>query len=110
MDDMGSGRAGPSGQEGRNARYEVTLHRGERHVSLKELPALGLDRLPTPPGEVRLLVTLEEAARLVQLGFEVRLLRAHPTRPLDGALVMDDDTARAEFEERVRGVERKGES
>lgn len=110
MTDIGSGRGEPSGQPVRHARFEVTLHRGERHASLKDLPALGLDRLPAPSDEVRLLVTLDEAARLVQMGFEVRLLRAHPVRPLDGALVMDDAAARAEFEERIRGIERKGES
>jgi hypothetical protein len=91
-------------------RYEATLHRGERHANLKEIPTLGLDRVPGPPGEARVLVGIEDAARLVEMGFEVRLLRAHRTGPLDGALRADDDAAQAWLEERVQDIERQGGS
>jgi hypothetical protein len=110
MIDRGKGRADPSPEKGREARYEATLHRGERHVNLKEVPALDLDRVPGAAGEVRVLISLEDAARLVEMGFEVRLLRAHPTRPLDAALIPEDDAAQGWLEERVRGIERKGGS
>ena len=83
------------------ARFEATLHRGERHRELRTLPPLDLDRLPSPPDEFRVLLTAEEAGRLVELGFEVRLLRACPIKPLDQALVMDDETARAMIEDRL---------
>lgn len=111
MIDPGTTRAEPPGRGGgRETRYEATLHRGERHANLKEIPALGLDRVPGPPDEVRVLISIEDAARLVEMGFEVRLLRAHRTAPLDGALVADDDTVRAWLEERLQGIERKGGS
>jgi hypothetical protein len=51
---------------------------------------------------------MEEAAMLAERGYEVRLLKAHPVRPLDGSMVMDDETADGWLEERVRGLRREG--
>lgn len=90
------------------ARYEATLHRGPRHEALKEIPGLDLDPLPGPPGETRVLMSIEDAARLVELGFEVHLLQAHPIRPLDGSRIPSDDEARAWLDERLQGVKRQG--
>lgn len=90
-------------------RFEATLHRGERQGDLKELPSFDLDRLPAPPGEVRVLLTAEDAARLVQRGFEVHLVRAYPVRPLDRSLVLDDGEAFKLLEERVQNIQRQGE-
>lgn len=95
---------------GGRIRFEATLHRGERQAELKEISTLDLDRLPGPPEEVRVLLTIEEAARLVQRGFEVHLLKAHPVRPLDRALVATDDAVEEWLEERVQGIEREGGS
>lgn len=82
-------------------RFEATLHRGDRHRALRDLPSLDLDRLPSPPDEFRVLVTAEEAGRLVELGFEVHLFRACAVKPLDRSLVLDDDKATAMLEARL---------
>ncbi len=89
-------------------RFEATVHPGEEQPSLDQVADLDLDRVPDPEGRVRLIVTSEDAARLVELGYEVRLLWALPVRPLDRALVADDSGTRAWLEDRVRGIERQG--
>lgn len=99
-------------EEGKDAerpkmRYEVILRAGvSGSMDMRSVAALDLDRVPDPEGGVRLLVDMEEAARLVESGFEVTLLQAVPATPLDPALVLDDETARAWLEERFRGIER----
>ncbi len=107
-----SERTTPPSKPGRSeqVRFEAALHRGERQAELKEIATLDLDRLPGPPEEVRVLLTIDEAARLVQRGFEVHLLKAHPVQPLDGALVATDDAVEQWLEERVQGIERQGGS
>jgi hypothetical protein len=87
-------------------RYEATVHSEDRHPA-QGAADLDLDRVPDPEDRVRVLVTLEEAARLVELGFEVRLVRALPVTPLDPTLIMDDDAARASLEDRVRDIDRR---
>jgi len=72
-------------------RFEAAIFTGDRHVAMADVPAMDLDLLPSAPGEARVIVTADEAARLVERGFEVRLLRAHPIQPLDPALVVDED-------------------
>ena len=91
-------------------RYEVILRAGASgRMDMRSLADLDMDRVPDPGGGVRLLVDMEEAARLVENGFEVTLVKAAPAGPLDASLVMDDDAARAWLEERLRGVEREGQ-
>lgn len=90
-------------------RYAATLHRGKRQVALDDLPSLDLDRVPGPPGETHVMISIEDAARVAALGFEVRLVDAHPVKPLDGALVFDDETVSADLEERLRDVPKAGE-
>lgn len=88
-------------------RYEVILRaKAPDRIDLRRVADLDLDRVPDPGEDVRLLVDMEEAARLVEGGFEVTLVAAAPAGPLDPSLVMDDDAARAWLEERLRGVER----
>jgi hypothetical protein len=86
-------------------RLEATLHGGERNVNLEGV--LDVDRIPGAEGEVRVLVTAEEAARLVERGLEVHLLRAHRVEPLDSALISDDDAAYDWLEKRVAGIDRE---
>jgi hypothetical protein len=91
-------------------RYEVILRAGASgSMDMRSVADLNMDRVPDPEGGVRLLVDIEEAARLVESGFEVTLVAAAPAGPLDPALVMDDEAARAWLEERFRGVERGGQ-
>lgn len=89
-------------------RFEATLHLGDRQGSLALPPSLDLDRLPSPPDEMRVLLTAEEAGRVAELGFEVRLVRAHPVHPLDRARVFDDEAADQWLEERLGGLDRQG--
>ncbi len=87
-------------------RYEATLHLGpEGAVDLERVADLDIDRIQGAEGEVRVLVDLAAAARLVEMGFEVRLVRALPVRPLDPGLIASDDDVRAWLEERIRGAE-----
>jgi hypothetical protein len=89
-------------------RFEATIHPGAGQQALAQVADLDLDRLPDPKGEMRLLISLEEAAMLAERGYEVRLLKAHPVRPLDASMVMDDETAEGWLEERVRGLRGDG--
>lgn len=64
---------------------------------------LDLDRVPDTAGEVRVLLTPDELARLTAQGFEVRVQRTLPVRPLDPGLVADDEAVREWFDTTVRG-------
>jgi hypothetical protein len=100
----------PSDAEQPKLRYEAVVRAGaSERLEMRTLADLDMDRVPDPEGGVRLLVDMEEAARLVASGFEVTLVQAAPAGPLDPALVMDDEAARAWLEERLRGVERGGQ-
>ena len=91
-------------------RFEATIYPGAGERSLDQVADLDLDRLPDPGGDIRLLVTSDEAAMLAEQGYEVRLLKAHPVKPLDSSMVMDDKMAEGWLEEQVKGVRREGES
>ena len=88
-------------------RLEATVHPGEKRLGLEGVSDFDLDRIPDPEGGIRLLVTAEQAAQLVERGYEVRLVRAIPVRPLDPELVMDDDAARAWLDEQLGDIERQ---
>lgn len=90
-------------------RFEATVHCESADAARQIVADLDLDRLPDPTGTVRVLLTPEEAARLLDRGFEVRLAKAYPVRPLDKSLVLDDKAARTALEDRVRGLPRQGE-
>lgn len=68
---------------------------------------LGLDRVPGPNRTMRVLLTPEEAARLLDRGISVRLLRAHKVQPLDPKLITTDQAAEAELQQRTRGLTRQ---
>ena len=91
---------------GRDARFEATVHPGARAMSLDRVADLDLDRVPDPEGGVRVVITADDAERLVARGYEVLLVRALPVQPLDPSRVTDED-ARAWLEERTRGIERE---
>lgn len=88
-------------------RFEATIHPTKRIETLEAVNDFDLDRVPDPEGGMRVLVTVEEAARLAERGYEVRLLQPLPVRPLDPSLVADDDAVRTWLEERVEGIERR---
>lgn len=88
--------------EGGTIRFEATVHPRAEGADLEHIADFDVDRVPDPEGRVRLLVDLEECRRLLDGGFEVRLQRAVPVRPLDVRLVATEDDVRAWFDERVR--------
>ncbi len=96
--------------DGQPTRFEATILPGAQQVSLARVAEFDLDRIPDQDGEVRVLITAEDAERLLEQGFEVRLLRAQPVRPLDPALISDDVAVDAWLEEQTAGIERSGEA
>ena len=88
-------------------RFEATVHPGETGPALEGVGDLDLDRVPDPEGRVRLLISAEDAAQLLMRGYEVLLVKALPLQPLDPALVLDDDSARAWLEEQTKAIERE---
>jgi len=87
-------------------RFEATVHPGQEGLALEGVYDLDLDRIPDPEGAVRLLLTVDDAVKLVSRGYEVHLLAVHPVTPLDTSLVADEGTALRWLEEQVRGIER----
>ena len=87
-------------------RFEATILPGAQAVPLARVADLDLDRIPDPAGEVRVLISAEDAERLLEQGFEVRLLRAHAVRPLDPALISDDAAVAAWLDAQTAGIER----
>lgn len=101
MDDVSQGPRG-------GVRFEATVHPRARvgfAAMARQVADLDLDRLPDAEGEIRLLVDAEQCSQLLDQGYEVRLQRAVPVRPLDQGLVADDDDVRAWFHARARGSE-----
>jgi hypothetical protein len=106
MDD--SSRQAPRGRSGGpGTRFEITIHPTKKIRTLDAVDELDIDRVPDPEGGVRAVVTAEEAARLAERGYEIRLLQPVPVKPLDPSLVTDDAEAQRWLEERVQGIERE---
>ncbi len=92
----------PKKSDREKVRYEVILRAPDvARIDMRRVADMDLDRVPDPEGEVRLLVGIDEATRLVESGFEVTLVQAAATGPLDPSLIMDDDAASAWLEERL---------
>jgi hypothetical protein len=81
------------------------LPRGKAIAAAAELD---LDRLPDVSGKVRLLISPADAQRLLDRGFEVRLMAAVPVKPLDPKLVMADAESKRLLEAQVKGLPRTG--
>ena len=107
-----AGEDTPQEADQAKARYEVIVRAGAgaaERMDMRRVADMDLDRVPDPEGGVRLLVDMDEAARLVGSGFEVTIVQAAPAGPLDPSLIMDDDAAAAWLEERLGGTEQEGE-
>ena len=87
-------------------RFEATLGAAPRAKAMKAASALDLDRLPDAKGEVTLLLSPDDARRLLEQGFEVHLKAAHPIAPLPKERVMSDTQAQRWLEEQVKGLPR----
>jgi hypothetical protein len=68
------------------------------------LDGLDLDRVPDRYGRFRALVTAEDCARILNLGYEVRLRRHHPSGPLDPKLIATDESVKRWIEERLGSI------
>jgi hypothetical protein len=90
-------------------RFEAVLGKTDEKL-LKVVIGLNLDWLPATDGIVRVLLTADDAVKLLEHGIEVRLVRAYPVRPMDPKLVMDDEAAEAWLERATASVRRGGKS
>jgi hypothetical protein len=89
-------------------RFEATLGATPRAKAITAASVLDLDRLPDADGKVRLLITADDARRLLDQGFEVTLKAAVPVAPLAKDRVMSDTQARNWIEDQVKGLPRQG--
>jgi hypothetical protein len=94
-------------QDQPEVRFEATVHGKSRAAAARAVAEFDLDRVPDRKGVVRVLITAEDAARLLEAGYEVRLFNVLPVQPLDPSLVMDDKAAQAWLESQTRGLRRE---
>lgn len=91
-----------------SVRFEATLGSTPHRKAVLAAAELDLDRLPDADGKVKLLLTADDACRLLEQGYEVHLTAAIPVAPLDRKLVMSDEQASRLLEQRVRDLPKKG--
>jgi hypothetical protein len=89
-------------------RFEATLGPTPYRKALSMAADMDLDRLPDVDGQVRLLLTPDDARRLLDMGVPVHLEKAHPVRPLPRERLMSDQQAQSSLEERLKGLPRQG--
>jgi hypothetical protein len=82
-------------------RVEATIYRGRKAKTKEWADDLDVDRVPDTKGRIRALITVEDLARLLDQGLEVRLYRAHASGPLDPALIVTDRSFRRWLDEHV---------
>ncbi len=105
---MATAKKPPPAAQGHNApvRFEATLGSASRAKAVAAAATLDLDRLPDAKGQIRLLLSPDDARRLLEQGFEVHLMAAVPVAPLAKERVMSDTRAKAWLEEQVKGLPR----
>ena len=89
-----------------SVRFEATLP-ASRARTLAVVSALGLDRLPDSNGEIRLLLTADDARKLLEQGFEVHLKSAHPVKPLEQSFILTDKAAKKWLDGQLKSLPRK---
>jgi len=105
---MASRRTKTQTTQAPTVRFEATLGATPYAKAIIAAAALDLDRLPDSKGKVKLLVSADDARRLLEQGFEVHLTAAVPVAPLAQNLVMSDAQATNWLEQQVKGIRRKG--
>ena len=95
-----------SGRPKPTVRFEATLGATPHAKAVKAASLLDLDRLPDAKGAVTLLVSADDARRLLEQGYEVHLKAAIPVAPLAKDRVMSDERAKSWLEEQVKGIPR----
>ncbi len=97
-------RAGGAG----DIRFEATLGVMPYSKARSVAADMDLDRLPDVDGQVRLLLTPDDARRLLAMGMPVQLEKAHPVRPLPRDRLMSDQQAQSWLDERLKGLPKPG--
>jgi hypothetical protein len=97
----------PSGKSSA-LRFEATLGAAPRAKALQAAAALALDRLPDVDRKVRLLISPDDARRLLESGYEVHLLAAVPVAPLRDSLILSDKDAQQWLDKQLKSVAPKG--
>jgi len=85
-------------------RFEATLGTAPRTKTLAVAAELALDRLPDVDRTIRLLISPDDARRLLERGYEVHLKAAVPVEPLSGSLIPTDEAATAWLEKALKNV------
>lgn len=97
------------GDGGRRAyRFTAVVTQPARREAMKLVSELALDRLPDRKGKIHLLITADDARRLLERGARVELLSISPIAPLSPALILTDEAASADLERRLKGIPRRG--
>jgi len=89
-------------------RFEATLGPTPHRKAVLAAAELELDRLPDADGKVKLLLTADDARRLLEHGYEVHLTAAIPVAPLDQKRIMTDEQAKRWLEQEVKGIPKEG--
>ena len=100
-------KTAPAAAAGHELRFEATIHQGAKERALSRVADLDLDRVPDPRGDVRLIISAEELAQLLDEGYEVRMHHTVRPEPLSPDLVVSDEDAVRWLEERVQGLPRE---
>jgi len=89
-------------------RFEATLGSANYAKAIAATSELGLDRLPDVDRKVRVLLSPDDARKLLERGFEVHLLAPIPVGPLEKSLIMTDRQSQEWIESQLKGIPRKG--
>jgi hypothetical protein len=106
-DQSGKRRRVPEREPG-PARFDATIHPGRGTKDLRLLDDMQLDRMPDRYGRIRALVTAEDCARLLDLGYQVRLHRHHPIEPVDARLIATDESVQGWLDEIAAAADPEG--
>lgn len=92
----------------RSYRFTAVVTKPVRREAMRVVSELGLDRLPDRDRKIHLLITADDARRLLERGVQVELLSVNPVAPLNPSLILTDEAAREDLERRLKGVPRAG--
>jgi hypothetical protein len=88
-------------------RFEATIYPGAHAKTENWAADLDVDRVPDAEGRVRALITVEDLARLLDRGLEVRLYRAHAYGPLDPSLITTDKAFKSWLNKKIKTLKAK---
>jgi hypothetical protein len=92
----------------RSYRFTAVVTKPARREAMRVVSELGLDRLPDRGGKIHLLITADDARRMLERGVQIELLSVNPVAPVNPSVVFTDEAARTDLERRLKGVPRAG--